>query len=89
MPPVCSPTRSQELGVYSISDQRPALGVRFGRIWFRTRLDKTPKLRVCGTGRDQKKMNIENEGESHDVVDNKGSIFRTHDVIDNKGSCRG
>jgi hypothetical protein len=33
----------------------------------------------------RKQMNIENEGTSHDVVDNKGSNFLTHDVIDNKG----
>jgi hypothetical protein len=33
-------------------------------------------------------MNIEYEGESHDIVDNKGPIFLTHDVIDNKGSYR-
>ena len=29
-------------------------------------------------------MNIENEGESNDVVDNKGSNFLSHDVTDNK-----
>jgi hypothetical protein len=34
------------------------------------------------------KMNIEYEGESHDVIDNKGSIFLTHDVVDNKGAYR-
>jgi hypothetical protein len=35
---------------------------------------------------ENEKNNIENEGESHDVVDNKGSNFITHDVIDNKGT---
>jgi len=29
-----------------------------------------------------KKVNIENEGESHDVVENKGSNFLSHDVDD-------
>ena len=32
------------------------------------------------------RMNIENEGVSHDVVDNKGPNFLSHDVIDNKAS---
>ena len=32
----------------------------------------------------RKEMNIENEGESHDVVDNKGPNFLSHDVTDNK-----
>jgi hypothetical protein len=33
-------------------------------------------------------MNIENEGESHDVVDNKGRNFLPHDVADNTGIYR-
>jgi hypothetical protein len=33
-----------------------------------------------------KKMNIENEGESHDVIDNKGSDFVSHDVADNEAT---
>ncbi len=32
------------------------------------------------------KMNIKNEGESHDVADNKGRNFLSHDVIDNKAT---
>jgi hypothetical protein len=31
-------------------------------------------------------QNMQNEGDSHDVVDNKGYNFISHDVIDNKGS---
>ena len=27
-------------------------------------------------------LNIENEGESHDVIENKGSNFLSHDVYD-------
>ena len=27
-------------------------------------------------------LNIENEGESHDIAENKGSIFISHDVTD-------
>jgi hypothetical protein len=33
-------------------------------------------------------MNIENEGESHDVIDNKGQNFLSHDVADNTGTYR-
>ena len=33
-----------------------------------------------------KKTNIENEGESHDVVDNKAPNFLSHDVIENKAA---
>jgi len=33
---------------------------------------------------ENKKMKVENEGESHDVVDNKGRNFLSHDVIENK-----
>jgi hypothetical protein len=33
-------------------------------------------------GDDSKKNNIENEGESHDIVENKGRNFLTHDVYD-------
>jgi hypothetical protein len=36
--------------------------------------------------RGKEKNNIENEGESHDVVDNKGSDFVSHDVIENTAS---
>ncbi|HXJ96610.1 MAG TPA: hypothetical protein VMT20_27540 [Terriglobia bacterium] len=32
------------------------------------------------------KMNIENEGESHDIVDNKGPDFLSHDVTHNKAT---
>ena len=32
----------------------------------------------------QKEMNIENEGESHDIVENKGSVFLSHDVYEKK-----
>ena len=43
-----------------------------------------PQLKTAGLGENAKKMNIENEGESHDVVDNKGPGFLSHDLIDNK-----
>jgi hypothetical protein len=36
------------------------------------------------SGRDSRKNNIENEGTTHDVADNKGPNFLSHDVIDNK-----
>ena len=39
----------------------------------------------CPVGKTEA-MNIENEGESHDVIDNKGSNFLSHDVIDNTGT---
>jgi hypothetical protein len=32
--------------------------------------------------RTQKKMKIKYEGESHDVIDNKGPIFLSHDMYD-------
>jgi hypothetical protein len=35
-----------------------------------------------GSRAEAKKNNIENEGESHDVVENKGPNFLTHDVYD-------
>jgi hypothetical protein len=35
-----------------------------------------------GSRAEAKKNNIENEGESHDVVENKGPNFRPHDVYD-------
>jgi hypothetical protein len=34
----------------------------------------------------KQKINIKNEGTSHDIIDNKGSNFISHDVVDNKGS---
>ena len=40
------------------------------------------------TGGSGKKIGIKYEGESHDVVDNKGPIFLSHDVIDNTGTYR-
>jgi hypothetical protein len=36
-----------------------------------------------GAGGESKIFNIENEGESHDIIENKGRNFRTHDVYDN------
>jgi hypothetical protein len=35
---------------------------------------------------EEKNQKMQNEGESHDVVDNKGSNFLSHDVIDNKAT---
>ena len=33
---------------------------------------------------EDKSLKMQNEGESHDLIDNKGSNFLSHDVIDNK-----
>jgi hypothetical protein len=54
--------------------------------------DVLPAIRKAG-GRRRREVSIlaaceifdiENEGKSHDIVDNKGPNFLSHDVIDNK-----
>jgi len=49
-------------------------------------IDLLTKLKRDAWRAENKKNNIENEGESHDVVDNKGRNFLSHDVIHNKAS---
>jgi hypothetical protein len=44
------------------------------------------KLKREDWHRQNKKMNMQNEGESHDIVDNKAPSFLSHDVIDNKAT---
>jgi len=48
---------------------------------FRARTEGVCEL----TPAEREEMNIKYEGESHDVVDNKGSIFLSHDVNDGQG----
>ncbi|HXJ92485.1 MAG TPA: hypothetical protein VMT20_06340 [Terriglobia bacterium] len=47
-------------------------------------IDLLTKLKRDAWHAENKKNNIENEGESHDVIDNKGQEFLFHDVVDNK-----
>ena len=47
-------------------------------------IDFLTKLKRDAWPAENEKMKVENEGESHDVVDNKGRNFISHDVIDNK-----
>ena len=49
-------------------------------------IDLLTKLKRDAWHAENKKMKVENEGESHDVVDNKGSKFRSHDVAENTAS---
>ena len=49
-------------------------------------IDLLTKLKRDAWHAENKKNNIENEGESHDVVDNKGWNFLSHDVTHNKAT---
>ena len=49
-------------------------------------IDLLTKLKRDAWHAENPKNNIENEGESHDIVDNKGPDFISHDVADNKAS---
>jgi hypothetical protein len=79
-----------------LKPKRDAMPRQISRVTvhFGTFLSSQPAIRIAPQSdglsrklsRAEEKMNIENEGESHDIVDNKGSNFLTHDVIDNKDS---
>ena len=49
-------------------------------------IDLLTKLKRDAWHAENKKNNNENEGESHDIIENKGSNFLSHDVHENKGS---
>ena len=49
-------------------------------------IDLLTKLKRDAWHAENKKMKVENEGESHDIIDNKGPNFRSHDVTDNKAT---
>ena len=62
--------------------ENPVLShARLGPLSSRPRLPVTPEAKKSRCGVVKKSRN---EGRTHDIVDNKGSILGTHDVYENK-----